>query len=232
MIRHKFCSFEEPITGVKLGILKYSYKSVISFIVVLLLTINQLWATHQRAAEITYKHLNGWTYEFTITMYTLTSSPADDARPTMPIFWGDESADELDRIYFQPIPDVNDMSLNIYKGVHTYPGPGNYKITVEDPNRNSGVINIPNSIDVPMFIESELIINPFFGNNNSVQLLNPPIDMGCVGTLFIHNPVAYDIDGDSLSYKLVPCKGAGGYDIPGYTFPITSESFTIDEITG
>jgi len=212
--------------------LKYNLKSLILFFTILLLTINQLWATHQRAAEITYKHLNGWTYEFTITMYTLTSSPADDARPTMPTFWGDDTGDELDRIYFQPIPDVNDMTLNIYKGTHTYPGPGNYTITVEDPNRNSGVINIPNSIDVPMFIESELIINPFFGNNNSVQLLNPPIDMGCVGTLFIHNPVAYDIDGDSLAYKLVPCKGAGGYDIPGYSFPMASESFTIDEFTG
>jgi gliding motility-associated-like protein len=150
----------------------------------------------------------------------------------MPIFWGDDTGDELERIYFQPIPDVNDMTLNIYTGSHTFPGPGNYKITVEDPNRNSGVINIPNSVDVPMFIESELIINPFIGNNNSVQLLNPPIDLGCVGSMFIHNPAAYDPDGDSLSYKLVNCKGAGGYDIPGYSFPMASESFTINEING
>jgi len=192
----------------------------------------QLSATHQRAAEITYKHLGGLSYEFTITMYTLTSSPADDARPVMPIFWGDDTGDELTRIYFQPIPDVDNMTLNIYKGQHTYPGPGNYRITVEDPNRNGGVINIPNSIDVPMFIESELVINPFIGNNNSVQLLNPPIDLGCVGKLFIHNPAAYDVDGDSLSYKLVVCKGAGGYDIPGYTYPMASESFDIDTETG
>lgn len=211
--------------------LKISLRTSITFLFAVFF-LNGLYATHQRAAEITYKHLSGLSYEFTVTMYTKTSSPADDARPTMPVFWGDESADEIDRIYFQPIPGVDDISLNIYKGQHTFPGPGTYKIQVEDPNRNSGVVNIPNSVDVPMFIESELIINPFLGGNNSVQLLNPPIDLGCVGQLFIHNPAAYDVDGDSLAYKLVVCKGAGGYDIPGYSYPAASESFTIDEITG
>ncbi len=189
-------------------------------------------ATHQRAAEITYKYLYGLTYEFTITMYTKTSSPADDSRIYMPISWGDGTGDELDRIYFQPIPNVYDITLNIYKGSHTFPGPANYTIAVEDPNRNFGVLNIPNSVNVPIFIETELLINPFLGYNSSVELLNPPIDQGCVGKTFIHNAAAYDPDGDSLSYRLVVCKGAGGYDIPGYTFPMTSDYFMIDSITG
>ena len=207
-------------------------KSYISTLLLVIVASFHASATHQRAAEITYKHIQGLTYEFTITMYTLTSSLADDERHVMPIFWGDDSGDELKRIYFEPIPEVDNMTLNIYKGQHTFPGPGKYKITVEDPNRNSGVINIPHSIDVPMFIESELVINPFIGNNNSVQLLNPPIDLGCVGKLFIHNPAAYDVDGDSLSYSLVICKGAGGYDIPGYSFPMTTDTFKIDKFTG
>lgn len=209
-----------------------SVKKFIGVIVLIFIVSFQLFATHQRAAEITYNHIQGLTYEFTITMYTKTSSPADDARPFMPIFWGDETGDELPRTYFQPIPEVDNMTLNIYYGQHTFPGPGSYKITVEDPNRNSGVINIPNSIDVPMFIESELIINPFIGNNNSVKLLNPPIDLGCVGKLFVHNPAAYDIDGDSLSYRLVICKGAGGFNIPGYSYPMASDTFKIDEFNG
>ena len=58
------------------------------------------FATHQRAAEITYKHIEGLTFEFTITMYTRTSSPADDTRTFMPIFWGDETGSELERIEF------------------------------------------------------------------------------------------------------------------------------------
>ncbi len=190
----------------------------------------QAYATHQRAAEITYKHLTGLTYEFTITMYTRTSSPADDTRNTMPIIWGDNSSEEIPRIIFTDWGD--DISYNVYVGQHTFPGPGSYTISVEDPNRNNGVVNIPNSVNVPIYVESTLVINPFLGYNNSVQLLNPPIDKACVGKLFIHNPAAYDPDGDSLSYKLVVCKGAAGYDIPGYTFPMASDYFKLDSLNG
>lgn len=196
------------------------------------LFVSAAMATHQRAAEITYKHLYGLTYEFRITMYTKTSSPADDSRVVMPIYWGDGTGDEIDRIYFQPIPNVFDITLNIYKGNHTFPGPASYIISVEDPNRNYGVLNIPNSVNVPIFVETELVINPFLGYNSSVVLLNPPIDQGCVGKIYIHNPAAYDPDGDSLSYRLVVCKGAGGYDIPGYSYPMTSDLFEINPVTG
>lgn len=196
--------------------------------------VGQGFATHQRAAEITYKHIQGLTYEFTITMYTRTSSPADDTRTYMPINWGDGTGDEIKRIVFEPVPDVFDITYNLYKGEHTFPAPGTYTISVEDPNRNNGVINIPNSVNVPMYVESVLVINPFLGFNNSVQLLNPPIDQGCVGKIFVYNPAAYDPDGDSLSFKLVVCKGAGGMDIPGYTFPKTQSGglFKIDSLTG
>ncbi len=199
-------------------------------IIFLLFIVRTGWATHQRAAEITYRHIEGLTYEFTITMYTRTSSPADNERTTMPIFWGDGNSEKIPRIDFYPLG--NDISYNRYVGRHTYAGPGAYTITVEDPNRNNGVVNIPNSVNVPMFIDSYLLINPFLGYNNSVQLLNPPIDEGCVGQPFYHNPGAYDPDGDSLSYKLVTCKGAGGRDIPGYTFPKASQYFRIDSVTG
>ncbi len=198
----------------------------------LLLLANSALATHQRAAEITYNHIEGLTYEFTVVMFTRTSSPADDTREVMPIYWGDGTGDEIPRKIWEEVPGVEDISYNLYRGTHTFPAPGKYTISVEDPNRNTGVQNIPNSINVPMFIETELLINPFLGYNNSVQLLNPPIDNGCVGKLFIHNPGAYDVDGDSLSYRLVVCKGAGGFDIPGYSFPKTSEVFEIDSITG
>ena len=31
---------------------------------------------------------------------------------------------------------------------------------------------------------------------------------------------------------LVICKGAGGFDIPGYTFPLASDTFSINPISG
>lgn len=187
-------------------------------------------ATHQRAAEITYVWKTGLTYEVTITMFTYTPSPADDVRTSLPISWGDNTQSDIPRVTFQALPD--NYTLNTYRMDHTFPGSGSYVISVEDPNRNFGVVNIPNSVNVPIYVESLLVINPFLDVNNSVQLLNAPIDQGCVGRLYVHNPSAFDPDGDSLSYELVNCRGSQGLEIPGYTLPLASTSFSIDAKSG
>ena len=187
-------------------------------------------ATHQRAAEITYTWLGGNAYEFTLTCYTYTPSPAGMQRDSLLLKWGDGSEEYIPRVVYQNLGD--DYTLNVYKQVHNYSTSGTYVVSMEDANRNYGVVNVPNSVSVPMYIETELVINPFLGNNNSVQLLNAPVDKGCVGKLYLHNPSAYDPDGDSLSYRLVNCKGMDGMDIPGYTYPQASQSFGIDAVTG
>jgi gliding motility-associated-like protein len=194
-------------------------------------------ATHQRAAEITYRHISGLTYEARIITYTYTPSPAD--RPELTIGWGDGTSSVLKRTSKINLPDnisFNEYTYDPGQGAttnrHTYSSPGTYVLSMEDPNRNYGVVNIPNSVNVPMYVQTVLVINAFLGYNNSPTLLNPPIDVGCVGQVFIHNPGAYDIDGDSLSYKLVICKTTGGVDIPGFTYPQASNSFSINAYTG
>ena len=187
-------------------------------------------ATHQRAAEITYTWLGGNAYEFTLTCYTYTPSPAGLQRASLLVQWGDGSEEYIPRVVLHDLGE--DYTLNVYKQIHNYSTSGTYTISMEDANRNFGVINVPNSVMVPMHIETELVINPFLGYNNSVQLLNAPVDKGCVGKLYLHNPSAYDPDGDSLSYKLVNCKGQDGIEISGYTLPQASQSFDIDPVTG
>jgi len=99
---------------------------------------------------------------------------------------------------------------------------------MEDPNRNSGIINIPNSVDISFYLESIIMINPLIGNNSAPILLNSPIDNAVIGIPFIHNPSAFDIDGDSLSYSIISCKGENGNPINGYQFPEASNSLNID----
>ena len=121
--------------------------------------------THQRAGEITYTAISDLKYEFKIVTYTYTPSPAD--RPELPINWGDGSSSIVQRTKKIDLP--NNISRNEYDGiVHTFPGQGSYTISLEDPNRNYGVLNIPNSVNVPFFLQTELVINPFLGPNNSV----------------------------------------------------------------
>jgi len=212
-------------------------KKIILLWILLLFGCVEALATHQRAAEITYRHISGLTYEAKIITYTFTPSPAD--RPTLDIFWGDGTSSTLQRT--QKTALAANITLNIYEykpeigattNRHTYSSPGTYTLYMEDPNRNYGIVNIPNSVNVPMYVQTEMVINPFLGYNNSPTLLNPPIDIGCVNQVFIHNPGAYDVDGDSLSYRLVNCKTTGGIDIPGFTQPAASNSFSINSVTG
>src|SRR4030095_2023487 len=168
-----------------------AFKKFLPFLFTVFLFISSLdnvYATHNRAGEITYEQLSQFYYRITITTYTKTSSPAD--RPELDIFWGDGTGSTLPRASFQDNfgGAGSDIRKNIYIGTHTYPGPSVYVIYFEDPNRNGGVVNIPGSVNVPFYLESELIISPFLGFNNSPVLLQPPIDEGTVGQIFIHNP--------------------------------------------
>ena len=209
---------------------RYYYRLLLLILSLIAYPIS-LFATHQRAAEITYRHLSGLTYEITLISYTYTPSPANAFRDYLTIHWGDGTTSEIPRIEIINLP--NEISFNRYVGEHTFSGPSTYTISCEDPNRNGGILNIPNSINVPLFIYSELVINPFIGGyNNSPILLLPPIDNACVNQPFLHNPGAYDIDDDSLSYRLVTCMGAMGLPIPGYTLPPATDSLTLNPVTG
>jgi gliding motility-associated-like protein len=188
------------------------------------------FATHMRAGEITYKWISGLTYEITIVTYTYNQSQAD--RPYYDNFkWGDGTISTIYRIDSVTLPNTQ-IRKNLYIGQHTYPGPDTYIISLEDANRNDGIVNIPYSVNVPFYVQTILVINPFLGPNNSPNLLNPPIDNACKGQPFIHNPAAFDPDGDSLSYRLVICKGEDGLDIPGYFYPQASTYFGINAYTG
>ena len=196
--------------------MKFYHKIILSL--VLLFTIGPLYATHNRAGEITYKHLSGFTYEFTITTYTKVSGVSGDAdRTRLGIAWGDGTFDSLNRlseIFLDP-----DIKQNKYIGIHTYSGPFTYVVGVGDPNRIQDIININNSVSTIFYLEDTIkILDPnIIGYNNSPLLLNPPIEYGNVGQVFIHNPNAYDPDGDSLSYSIASPLQAAGLPVAGYS---------------
>lgn len=201
---------------------------IILTIVTLLIITMASFATHNRAGEITYRQIDELTYEVTIMTFTYTLSQAD--RPDLEVQWGDNTTSIVDRVEEVLLP--NYYKRNRYVGTHTFPGPGVYEIVMMDQNRNDGVENIPGSVNVPFTIKTTIMINPQVGYNNTPILLNPPIDLAAVGQIFIHNPAAYDPDGDSLSYSLSVCLGFDGEEIDGYSLPPSSDSITVNERTG
>ncbi|HEY5471281.1 MAG TPA: gliding motility-associated C-terminal domain-containing protein [Bacteroidales bacterium] len=203
-----------------------SKKLFLLFLVIFCVT--PLMATHNRAGEITYVQLSDLTYEITITTFTYTLSYAD--RPTLDVEWGDNTISTAQRTSMLTLP--NFYRRNVYLITHTYPGPGIYKILVQDPNRNAGVKNIPNSVNVMFSMSSILTVNPAIGRNSTPILLNPPYDKAAYHYVFIHNPGAFDPDGDSLSYNLTVCTRDDGKPIVGYTLPPATTSIRVDSISG
>ncbi len=214
------------------------------FLLFLILIISfGLRATHNRAGEITYRLINGLTYEVTMTTYTKIGAIGDN-KCVLDISWGDGSTSTVRRSNGPSIdcsgfnagdgvPISPTVRKNIYIARHTYAAPGVYILSFEDPNRNSGVRNILNSVNIPFYVESELVISPGLGPNSSPLLINPPIDDGCVKRRFEHNAGAYDPDGDSLAYTLVPCRGANGDIIPTtYDPSLVQDAVRIDSVKG
>lgn len=181
------------------------------FILPLLCGSFTLSATHNRAGEIHIEQIGPLTIRATIITWTKASSVNAD-RDTLTINWGDGESQQVVRFNGPGIPPQgevkpNDLKYNLYIAEHTYVGPATFRISMTDPNRIAGIINVnpPSSDNIPFHIETiYTFFNPQFGGENTTPyLLQPPIDNACVGKPFKHNPNAYDPDDDSLSYQLI-----------------------------
>ena len=230
--------------------LAISMKHLISLFAIFLslASVHDAIATHNRAGEILYRRTgNGsFEYEITVVTYTKTGGQSNDAdRCEVDVNFGDGSEPEtVQRVNGNSQGDCphfgeplgNSTKRNVYVTTHTYPGVGTFKVYMQDQNRNAGVKNIPSSDNVWFYIESEIVIDVSSGGNTAPTLQNAPIDNGCEGEIYYHNPGAVDPDGDSLVYSFVKCKTFNGQTIPGFQFPNNvsgqPESLTIDPRTG
>jgi gliding motility-associated-like protein len=202
-------------------------------VLVLLVSTNAL-ATHLRAGEITAQRISttSLTYRITITTYTdeINGKSVNDLQQSVFFFPGFENNGVV-RI---EVPRSEKVLLspstvrNTYVTEVTFPGPGQYRISCGIPRRNDATINLPQpSQAIDWFVHTTMVINSGFGINSTPILLNVPVDSAALGVKFIHNPGAFDVDGDSLSYRLiVPYEdkltgdGRGG-PIEGYRDPTT-----------
>ncbi len=219
-------------------------------IVTILFMINpysNLYAHHLRAGDISAKLIScqSNTYLLTITGYTDTRVSLEFGYETLDL--GDGTLINLDTCQAEKTDLGDNITVKVIQILHSFPGPGIYTIRYREPNRNDDVLNMDNSGYVSFYVETQVVIDPFLYCNNTPILLNPPIDRGVVGIPYLHNPAAWDPDGDSLAYKLVPCKQSVDMQVPGFVWPnvydiihanaTTSDgtgpaTFTMDPVTG
>lgn len=219
---------------------------------VFILTSTNLFATHNRAGELLYEYISPLSYRVTVVTYSKISDISANAdRDSLSLDWGDGTVESITRVNGPLVNGVpngeligNDIKQNIYiSDIHTYTGAlPFYIISVTDQNRIANIVNISGgtgSVSVPIYFEDTLKYIPpeLFEGNSSPVLLNPPIDFANVNDTFYHNPNAFDPDGDSLHFRLVPSLEANGVEVPLYIFPDQfppgpNNNFTINENTG
>ena len=212
-------------------------KNYILSILILFLGLGSTYATHNLAGEIVYEQLDAQTIQASIYTYTKASSVSAD-RDSLQICWGDGSCEFLLRVNGPNMEGeliTDNIRMNIYIGQHTYGNSGNYTISLTDPNRNSGVLNInfPNSDNVPFHLESSVTIDPANNEGNqSPTFLHPPVDIiGYAGMPFEMAFTAYDHDEDSLSYELITPLQDINLEVSNYASPETVGSDPTDFIS-
>ena len=174
-------------------------------------------ATHSLGGYITYEHISSFNYEVTVIIYADPNSPANGRKETL-ISWGDGNKDSI-KIVSEVLVE-NDLLKRTFKKTHTYPGGGDYIISLEEPNRNSGIDNISNSVNIPLYLETVLTISPFVAiKNKSITLGADPIAFAKMGEDFRQNLVVAEPDEDNLIFELVETKGTNGAIAPGFFFP-------------
>ena len=187
--------------------------------------ITSAWATHIRAGEIIAERISvqALTYRITVVGYTDTRSSVVFGPGR--INFGDGREEQLNtQSDFSLVTDLgNQIEKNTFVITHTFQGPGKYKIRFIEFNRNDLTLNMDNSVDTPFYVETEINIDPFLGVNNSPVLTIPPVDNGAVNVRYIHNPGAYDPDGDSLSYIMDVPKQAFEREVNNYRSPASPE---------
>lgn len=230
-------------------------KFIFFSIIISVFTFSKAQATHLRAGEITAKRISNTslTYRVTLTTYTdqINGVAANDGQNFVKFYFGVTGVPLYD-VKRKKKTLINAATMcNVYDTTFTFPAQGRYAITCAITNRNANTVNLPGRTDeISFFVESTIVVNGALGLNNTPVLLNIPIDTAGVGKRFIHNPGAFDADGDSLAYRLTIPKrdfgeGSGlGEFITGYKDPSTLGTplltedaagpsvFKIDAITG
>lgn len=208
------------------------------FFVLTLFFIAKTQATHIKAADLFAKVNPGAKntsdahreVKFTLNVYadkiavekTSGSACEDRLANCATLDFGDGTSSQ------QSYKSVKDMGNNtlffVYEFFHTFPADKinrGYIVGYRDENRNGGIANMGGgtSSQIALYISMEIGIEAGIGQNQTPQLSIPPLDFGQQGRLFIHNPGAYDVDGDSIAYVAYFPESSKGLPVNPYSDP-------------
>lgn len=185
---------------------------------------------------MTYSHLSGYTYKIKLTTCT-DASLGSHCQETITINGASLISDRVNGTISLCSPAHDgviigaNISYNEYYFTYTFPGTGSYYLEFDGVNRNSGIVNMSNSSNQDIYLRIPLTISSFFGLNSQPTCSLLLMDFSCLnnGCLY-YNPSAFDADGDSLAFSILPCENNSGITSVGYSFPVGT--FSVNSSTG
>ena len=176
--------------------MRYFYKNFI--VVIFFFCSAASYATHLKGGEIRVTHISNLTYKATALVYFDAGSAMTNAEPELMMCMGDGQVIKATRQSLNTLPGVASTSIGIYEATYTYPASGRYQISASIDNRNTGILNFPNSELSPMFLWT--IFDTSLGNSTPAS---PDLQFtGGVRQLFTQDLKVTDVNGDSVSFHL------------------------------
>ncbi len=204
-----------------------------------------VFASHFMGGEMTARHLSGYDYELHLTVYRDTVGVHMDSFANIVVYDGplvvagsyctftDSSG------YLLPLFPYG---VEVYHFIDTiaFPGPGQYALKWKSCCRNDAINNVAPGPSYSIFLKTDLTVSDtaLAMPNSSPAFVQEPVVFMPINEAWSYNPMAYDVDGDSMVWSIdTPLTSyiddyhfqiAGYYDPPGYTV----NPFTIDPNTG
>ena len=181
-------------------------------------------ADHYYGGYISYQHIAGYEYKVTVITYADNSKENSD-RDSIEIIWGDGTKEFIQRINNLGNGETvfPGIKKNIYQGIHEYSKFGNYQLVFIDDFRPFDIFNIEAGKSGTTLLYFDAIVpiedSLTFCKNNAPHFLTEPYMFGRSGEDFTLSLTHYDIDGDSLVFKLISPKAKNAFPVPGYYLP-------------
>ena len=174
------------------------------FLGLMLFSIQVAQASHLIGGYVQVKPVTGspLTYEVTAVLYMneISGGVAADGANTLTFCFGDgqtSTATRSSRTY----PVSKEFSLNIYRSVHAYGGPGTYALSATLANRTM-VRNITNADSYPFTLTTVFTSNATVSNSTPTAGFVAPNFRVSLNQRAILSLAAIDTEGDSLVYGL------------------------------
>ncbi|HET9505848.1 MAG TPA: gliding motility-associated C-terminal domain-containing protein [Hymenobacter sp.] len=174
-------------------------------------------ATHLRAGDIQAKvdttpTRNPNRIFFKLTLYR---DPTQAQQPNATLYFGDGTnsgpvAKTSEVTLTNNVARLNTSVLTFYFD-HTYPGGGIYNVSFVEANRVANVVNMVGSVGQTFYLNTTISTLPGIGFNHLPVLKAPAIDIAAAGQVFLHNPAAFDADGDSLGFRITESRQVINY---------------------